>query len=105
MTLFMLRERSYVRAMRRFCSSTSMSGTSASSKNFALAVSYAEKILRDKANVIRTVSDDEYTRKWPQFFGASIGEHIRHSCDHFKQVSSMSRFPSPYSYDSHIGCT
>ena len=76
-------------ALRRFSSSTSFRHSSSYSntiKSFNLAISYTEKILRDKVNIIKSLSNEEYVKKWPQFFGASIGQHVRHSCDHFKQV-------------------
>ena len=94
MKLLMLFQYPSIRAIRGFCSSTS-------SKNFNLAVSYTGKILHDKTKIVRTVSDEEYTRKWPQFYNSSIGEHIRHSCDHFKQVDGFHISHFLHAHTSH----
>ena len=55
----------------------------------AKIIGFARRILQDNVSVLNTLSDTQYTTKVPEIFNASIGEHMRHSLDHFEAVSSL----------------
>jgi len=42
--------------------------------------------LRQGETLLSTISDDDYTRKLPAAFNASIGGHYRHCLDHFRSL-------------------
>ena len=45
-----------------------------------------DTILKQLQGVCNMVSIDDYTKKLPVFYNASIGGHVRHILDHFNQV-------------------
>ena len=42
------------------------------------------EVLRQGESLLNSVSDGEYTRKLPNVFGSTVGEHYRHCLDHFQ---------------------
>ena len=47
---------------------------------------HARALLDQKLSLLQKLDQDQYVFKHPNFFGASIGGHIRHSLDHFKRA-------------------
>ena len=56
------------------------------SESFYRVVKSATDILNQKAYLISIISNNDYSRKIPKFHNASVGQHIRHSLDHYDKV-------------------
>ena len=76
---------SIVRLSKRLAQSSSFFSSS-SSTDFDLLIENAKKVLTDKILILSNVSPEDYRRKLPMFYNASIGEHMRHSLDHYCEV-------------------
>jgi hypothetical protein len=53
------------------------------SSNRLLIKKNARDVLDQKISILEAIDQDQYVYKDKEFFGASIGAHIRHSLDHF----------------------
>jgi hypothetical protein len=84
----------YMAAARRTCSFRS-DAVSKAQANYDVLRRTACDIIDQHSFVLRTVSDQDYTRKLSTFYNASVASHIRHSLDHFNAVVNVS-----LSYDS-----
>lgn len=51
----------------------------------------ALRILSQKKAIIGHLTDDDYRKKLDVFFGASVGDHIRHSVNHFETLLSAAK--------------
>jgi hypothetical protein len=62
----------------------------------------AKTVLNQKLDILRTISQQDYTHFHAPVFNASVGGHIRHSIDHFSILLSQdftSSAPSIIDYD------
>ena len=60
-----------------------MSAVGVSSGPRSAAASAALGLLSQCGGLIRQLTDSDYTRPCARFFGSTIGQHVRHSLDHF----------------------
>ncbi|TVQ32381.1 MAG: hypothetical protein EA376_05800 [Phycisphaeraceae bacterium] len=61
------------------------------------AVRAALRLLSDGASLLERISDEQYTLPSPALRGATVGQHIRHTLDHFSAIlSSLSGEPIRY---------
>lgn len=65
-----------------------MSAVGVSSGSRSASASAALGLLAQCGGLIRQLQDGEYTRPCERFFGSTIGQHVRHSLDHFAAALS-----------------
>lgn len=53
----------------------------------SLILKHAKHVLQNQRALVKTVTESDYTRPLP-FFGATIGQHVRHSLQHFEKLAT-----------------
>lgn len=76
-------------------------------KNTDAIVGLARDILEQKASILTSISVEDYIRKSPTIYNASIGSHIRHSLNHFQSLMAAHDaendvIPSIINYDDRV---
>ena len=60
--------------------------------NYSKIISWSISTLKQKQDLLRmilTKDMNDYTKKQLKFYNASIGSHIRHSCDHYDKILTL----------------
>src|ERR1700739_1983382 len=81
------------RILSRYNISTSVS-------NGSLIKRQAISVLKQERQALVMLAPDDYIKKCPTFFNASVGSHVRHLMDHYDRVVYSHKNPSStLSYD------
>jgi len=59
-------------------------------RSLSLIARHAHTVLRQKRALLELVTNNHYTEPVPGFYNATIGQHVRHSVQHFDKVGLSS---------------
>jgi hypothetical protein len=79
---------------RHVSSSVASSVSSLTEKDEDLVRRQALALLRQKRQVLETVSDAHYTEKIPSIFNSSVASHLRHILDHYQTAIAAAQQPT-----------
>lgn len=70
-----------------------------STNELSPAAAASDAILEQCDGFLEALGDDVYTRPSPAMFGATIGQHVRHSLDHFAAAIGAAEAGGEIDYD------
>lgn len=54
--------------------------------NYDMLMTHAKTVLQQQIYLLTAISDEDYVKKCPNYYNASVASHIRHSLDHFNAI-------------------